>query len=47
MKKDYLAEISLHQRMEGEYRYEMTLVIDKSDVYFSKFEKAKPYVAFH
>lgn len=47
MKKDYLQEISMHQRTEGEYRYEMTLVIDKSDVYFSKFEKTKPYIPFH
>jgi len=47
MKKDYLKDISMHRRMEGEYRYEMTLVSDKSDVYFSKFDKAKPYIPFH
>ena len=37
----------MHRRMADLYRYEMTLVIDKADVYFSKFEKAKPFIPFH
>lgn len=28
-------------------RYEITLTIENSDIYFSRFENAKPYISFH